>query len=125
MCFFVTSKHSDKKIAKKDIPCYKHLYIKDNVIRSPFYRYFNKWKLDKKETTELGTKIIEKDSTIIKKGFHSFKISYKRSFIIFANAKFLAYIPEGSEYYENDKEYVSNSIILKEKLEYNSFSEFF
>jgi len=121
MCFHIDPKYPEKKIAKRDIPCYKVLqvqkFFEEERYASPYKLFF--YKLGKQEFTEIG-KVMEYD--YINEGFHSYSTKKKAGRIRFCmnSSIFKAIIPKGSEYYYSSKrkEYVSNSIVIKEKLYY-------
>jgi hypothetical protein len=132
MCFIVELKHSDHFIAKKDIVCYKilnefcrHEWIDDEPktvfkIVSPFkgftYELNNLYKLFS-PLMEINNGFSEHT---IQEGFHSYTKLRIAKNITHSNCEsvFKCIIPKGSEYYVNDlyNEYVSNQIIIKEKI---------
>ena len=113
MCFSIHPDHPDKKIAKRDITCYK---ILQNISGELFSRLRGfEYKLNKL----YKTKIDEPQLGEINRGFHSNSnkhfLKRQRSCIISSkNVKCI--IPKGSEYYYDPiwREYVSNQIIIKE-----------
>lgn len=116
MCFYIHSKHRDKKIAKRDIRCYKVLKMFDNELLSP-YKWFS-YELGRKYTS-----IIFIYQGRIEEGLHSFSnkkkaLSERYSWYKDIYKVFICEIPKGSEYYYSPsyKEYVSNQLIVKEEL---------
>jgi hypothetical protein len=110
MCFYIHPKHPSKKIANRDIVCYKCLW--DNF-RSPHQCKF--YKLNKLYRSPITIDTLW-DFTITR-GLHSY--SYKRFAIRqmgYNGILVKGIIPKGSKYYYNPDrhEYVSNQIILQE-----------
>lgn len=116
MCFIIDPKHPEKKIAKRDITCYKVL----NSLATSIYQL---------KPYELGVLYKQKMEDPIKKGlgdakinigFHSYSNIKRANLIVLliGNYVYKTIIPKGSEYYYNSmrNEYVSNQIIIKEKL---------
>lgn len=113
MCFVINVKHSEEKIAKKDIVCYKRLCVYIDIFISPYLHYF--YRLNILYRSELKP---SSDNTI-DIGFHSYSCKkYATSRLIKDRYEVLAkgIIPKGSRYYYNpdDHEYVSNQIIIQE-----------
>lgn len=101
--------------AKKDIICYKYL-IKGKYPRS-FY-YGKDYIMGKKESIKFKFK--EKISKRINIGFHSYKekeLTFLYQKYVYEDRKdtkcYKCIIPQGSRYYENDFEYVSEQIIIE------------
>ena len=106
MCFHIEKGVNSKfKIAKKDITCYKMIFLNDrayyqNFAYSPntLYNFIN----------------IKKEFDIIEKGYHSYSTKYKAfcsgNKFYCKIVKFI--IPKGTKYYYNSfyKEYVSTKI---------------
>lgn len=122
MCFLVDPKHSHKQIAKRDIVCYKVL---SESYTSPYYS--QKYEINKIYKHYIGRAFNTGfEDAVIEEGFHScstkkYAISFRRRLIINPQCKFIivrCIIPQGSEYYYNseEKEYVSNQIIIKEQI---------
>lgn len=108
MCFVIDVKHPEKKIAKKDIICYKRLDIK---FRSP-YRV-KLYKLNKLYKSEL----IKDSLYCIYVGIHSYSCKKEAKHQKWSDEIIVkGIIPKGSEYYYNPNrhEYVSNQIIIQE-----------
>ena len=111
MCFYISSKHPNEKIATKDIVCYKLL---KQTLESPFY--CKAYKLNKLYKTNLDEPNIV--FGCIFRGFHSY--SNKREGFKGHVSNYWYFvkgiIPKGSKYYYNPvrHEYVSNRIILQE-----------
>jgi hypothetical protein len=132
MCF--KSKDKTKYIAKEDIVCYKKVYI---MPTSECMSYWTHFRYEFGKLYELkNTKACNVDYMYghdpdnislqniipvqdtghliwIDKGFHSYNIHSIDGFNV-PNVKCI--IPAGSEYYMNTSEYVSNQIIILEKL---------
>ena len=118
MCFYVIKQSRPRK-AKKDIPCWKilnedytPLYHKEN----PPYKSGVLNPIIKLRKTKNDYYII----STIKKGYHSYQTEkeaiYKlRRLVILSFTpivkKFI--IPKGTLYYKNEKEYVSETIMMK------------
>lgn len=109
-----------KRIAEKDIICWKFLDLAWDKVRyvSPYYSNFV-WKKGKKCRSKLDKPYL--GYTIyweIEKGFHSYKsrrIAYldrRHHIYIYDSSLHKFIIPAGASYYENDKEYVSNQLIF-------------
>lgn len=112
MCFFIHEYHAEKKIANRDITCYKYLY---NNFRSPYQGKL--YRLNKLYKSSIRMIIDFDIIPIITIGLHSY--SCKRFAIRQMKAEGIlvkGIIPKGSEYYYNPvrHEYVSNQIILQE-----------
>ena len=117
MCFLGENK---KLIANEDIVCYK-------VLRKICFRYYAlcctefRYKKNKLYKTEIKAERCYQrfEGIYIEEGFHSSNSIYTAKIewmygaigITRVLAKFI--IPKGAEYYENDKERVSNQIIFK------------
>ena len=112
MCFFIHINHEEKKIANRDITCYKCLY---NNFTSPYKGKL--YKLNKLYKSSICITMTICKTPIITKGLHSY--SCKRFAIRQMNSYGIlvkGIIPKGSKYYYNPDrhEYVSNQIILQE-----------
>lgn len=116
MCFFIDEKHPNKKIAKKDITCYK-------ILSKSWNSYYRNFKYELDTIYECPSSLfIEKSgpSDIITLGFHSY--SNKKEAIGVCGDRFAiivkCIIPKGTEYYYNSKykEYVSNKIKVIERI---------
>jgi hypothetical protein len=74
MCFIVNPNEKEKKIAAKNIICYKYLnnnYFNKKILLSPFQDF--KYKLKTLYETEIGEIIkFENSEPRINEGFHSF-----------------------------------------------------
>jgi hypothetical protein len=113
MCF-ETTKSAKAKIATEDIVCYKILYPKffRHSFESPCENFHY---TPNKTTKQVTIKLVGK---CINKGYHSYKTKNiaKRSILFSADSheiyKFI--IPQGTRYYKNKTEYVSETIILVE-----------
>jgi len=144
MCFIVQKTRPNAKIATRDIVCYK-VVMEDGGRLTPYYYWFTlpsdqyslrtiTYKMNKnnksikltlkKPTFVFNTSLeTPKDSKIIYEGYHSYATLFKaKEFCktaIYSNSIVVrSIIPEGTEYYYNSdrEEYVSENIILKEKL---------
>lgn len=112
MCFTGSIFISIKKVAKKDITCYKCGYIEDGEYPKFFPVFFHNYfylKEYKQPILKLKRQIILLFWFKIHEGYHA----YKRPKNELTNLghdvqKFI--IPKGSTYYENRIEYVSDSI---------------
>ena len=120
MCFNIHSEHPRRKIAKKDIVCYKRLnqtcirQERKIILTPPCYTYF-KYVANKLYTTGLG---IDQEGREINEGFHSyFTLGMAREDVSWEEYVYRCIIPKGACYFYNpdDKEYVSNQIIIKRK----------
>ena len=111
MCFFIHENHKEKKIANRDITCYKYLY---NSFRSPYKGKL--YRLNKLYRSSICITMTICKTPIITRGLHSY--SCKRFAIKNGYGEILVkgIIPKGSKYYYNPDrhEYVSNQIILQE-----------
>lgn len=111
MCF-VTTKSTTAKIAKTDIKCRKYLR-KDNISPCRFlFKYeenivSEKVEIKKEKTPESETGIG------IGIGYHSYKDARFAPYWLRANTFVKTFIiPAGTRYFENKKEYVSETIML-------------
>jgi hypothetical protein len=86
----VTTGGYDNTPDPEDITLQNKLFLDDRLINKDLANYFE-----------------------VHKGFHSFKFK-KETDCIRPNVRCI--IPKGSEYYQNETEYVSNQIIIVEKL---------
>ena len=116
MCLLTNNLH--KYIAEKDIVCYKIVYLQGKEIISFWYDFI--YELNRKYTTQVLQPIpAPYDNIRIEKGFHSYRnldtakgdiwLSLMESLTIVK-----CIVPKGSEYYINNKEMVSNQIIIVE-----------
>jgi len=120
MCFIIDKKHPKEKVAKKNITCYKSVYIKLCIIRAYYFHNFI-YKLNKVyQTTGLKVQKNNFGETFINEGFHSYS-NNKGDIDICSINKVKCIIPKGSKYYYNSehRQYVSNRIILTELLTNN------
>lgn len=110
MCFILDKKHPDKKIAKRNITCYKVLGIS---MKSPYQGY--QYKLNEPVKSDIGDLVNYNPDKCIHEGLHSHCLLDE---ITTLYDIYKAIIPKGSEYYYNSyyKEYVSNQLIIKEKI---------
>lgn len=113
MCFIIDAKHPNVKIARRDIPCYKRLYVTGNKTHSPYRDKLYHKNLSSGENAEL----FEKDFSIIGHEIHKGLHSYSNKKITSYDELFIAYIPKGTKYYYNsiDKEYVSLRLVVTTK----------
>lgn len=125
MCFRIDENDPDKRIAKRDIVCWKVVDI-NKIMSSVLFKSMYKdyvYKFDTEYYDESSLEIEKEpwdDTKLINKGFHSYKsqpteYAYNNcTNHILKNSQVLVecYIPKGSEYYINLKEgeYVSDSI---------------
>ena len=118
MCLLTNNLH--KYIAEKDIVCYKIVNLRDNKIISYWYDFI--YELNRKYTTQVLQPIFTKKGNIyIEKGFHSYRnLGIAKDYIYYDMFNLLpeiivkCIVPKGSEYYINNKEMVSNQIIIVE-----------
>lgn len=120
MCFYIDSKHQNKKKAKRGITCYKILLRNwKSTVRD--FEYIQGITYLDNDALNLERGIFGTD--VINRGYHSYSSKNKvlqayglRDFYYKMIVKCI--IPKGSEYYYNSdlKEYVSNQIIIKEKV---------
>ena len=121
MCLRLTS--NEKKIADKDVECYKVLSSFEGIITSPFIGFH--YKLGRLYETAIG----EIDFGDIHEGFHSCSTIYgaKTYKTLDTEYIFKCIIPQGATYYEgismfsfyHIKGYVSDKIIIKEQIKAN------
>lgn len=115
MCFNIEGKNEGKKIAQKDIICYKLFgETPTGLPKSPIMEF--RYTIGKMVKRNIGKPCYGE----IRRGLHSYsthKIATERRGIFWGEHLYRAIIPQGSEYYYNseDEEYVSNQIIIKEK----------
>ena len=111
-----------KKIATKDIKCYKE-FSSDSKNKRRIIGYYQEnflwWDIRRKSNIVYKKTILDipsMDSSVLYNGFHSY--SNKKEIIITHNYKHIAYeciIPKGAEYYYDhiNKEYISNELIVQ------------
>ena len=112
MCF-VTTKTARAKIAKEDIECWKTLYHKEDRKYSACENY-----VYVKDIIQPQVKIKKDmgyDEVFINQGYHSCRtIEETKTWVecdpIMIIHKFI--IPKGTRYFENEEDYVSETIIL-------------
>jgi len=126
MCFTLNRKYPKSKIAEKDIICYKIL----NRRTAPHQEWFVYQKNVKTKKEDLVVhQIMDDDPAWINEGYHSYKSFWQYipkydNFAQIPRAHFGIYkmvIPKGAKYWENEAEYVSETIILKRKAFLYSF----
>jgi hypothetical protein len=109
MCFY-TTKTARAKIAKTDIECWKRLQPNKTPL---FYRHLPPYLKNKK-----SPKIkIHKHFDAVEQGYHSFQtqhIAVQFTYCFGESCVHKFIIPAGTRYYENETEYVSETIILVE-----------
>lgn len=120
MCFYVDKRYPDKKIADKDITCYKRLLPyngKKYKFKSPYQRY--KYNLNILFESKIGKIENYAYCAEINKGLHSYStktraIECSKQFGCNTEIILKGIIPKGSEYYYNpmNRQYVSNQLIL-------------
>lgn len=131
MCFQNTRNLKNPKVAKADIVCFKTMKrLRSNRVQSIYYNdiFQNDWTVpvsykigETYRATNMEGIPIEKLEVkmqaittykYINAGFHSFKKRinklYKNGKTIKSNVKCI--IPKGTQYYENDRDYVSTDI---------------
>ena len=110
MCF-ETTKSAKAKIAKTDIECWKILYSELNGKKYESlceYFHYHPGRATKRV-------IIKKEITEINEGYYSFKtrITAEDDWMMGHSKKiYKMIIPAGTRYFENNTEYVSETIIL-------------
>ena len=115
MCFYIDSRHPNKKEAKKDITCYKILF-KNWVSIINCFRY-----IQEKIYSDYNALNVERGTfyaRVINRGYHSYSSkeialnAYKTMVPVYVRIVVKCIIPKGSYYYYNSKrhEYVSNKI---------------
>lgn len=122
MCFYISKKHPNKKIATKNITCYK-------ILNGNFTSYYHglPYKAHLLVTSKIGKpkKYWPSIYEQIEKGLHSYSSvssCINKRWGVYFYAKDLiivkCIIPAGSEYYYNEQreEYVSNQIIMVEEV---------
>ena len=120
MCFYIDN-NNRKRLAKRDITCYKKL--KNDLRPECDYNYAFKYKLntlfnDSKEIDILEITDGSFEDDIINKGFHSYiKKPYDLYNLYSITVKCI--IPKGAYYYKNKTEYVSDKIKIIEILKTN------
>lgn len=131
MCFENTRNLKNPKIAKTDIVCFKTMKrLRSNRVESKYYNdiFQNEWTVPVsykigetyRATNTQGIPIEKLEVKMqaitthkyINVGFHSFKKRinklYRNGAYITSNVKCI--IPKGTQYYENDRDYVSTDI---------------
>jgi hypothetical protein len=125
MCFTNTRNLKSPKVAKTDIICFKKMKrLRSNRVKSEYYNDIlqNEWTVPVsykigetyRATDFNGNSItrLELKYNDIDRGFHSYKERIQKRFYlkdnIIANVKCV--IPKGTQYYENNKDYVSTDI---------------
>jgi len=129
MCFVVERKNSSKKIAKRNIGCYK--IVKGDYTNSVSSLYYNfKYSFNFTYNTSFGfdldsylgcdTKKQEIKYKYINEGFHSYTMKACADYLKPAHTSWKKFvkciIPKGATYFYNsiNGEYVSDKIIIKE-----------
>lgn len=115
MCFYISPTHPNKKIAKRDIICYKVLDENWHSLYRNFLYEINKLYI---HPYALREEVGRRGDKVIKQGYHSYSnkkaadFDYAKWYRIVVKC----IIPEGAEYYYNSvyKEYVSNQIKIIE-----------
>jgi len=127
MCFYIDN-NNRKRLAKRDITCYKKL---KNDLRPEYdYNYAFKYKLNTLFNDSKEIDILEitdgsfEDDIIINKGFHSYikKPYIKKPYNLYnfySTTTVKCIIPKGAYYYKNKTEYVSDKIKIIEILKTN------
>lgn len=114
MCFFIHPKHPEVKTAKRDIPCYKNGYRIPTGFR-PLYQVAYRYVLGDLNKIEnwTGPAVAHLFGDTISRGYHSYS-NKKRLSRGYACVKCI--IPKGAHYFYNpeDREYVSDQIIIQE-----------
>ena len=131
MCFNISNKYPDVKIAKRDIPCYKVLSFVNIRIISPIkgHTYFTTYDPDG-SVYDIEDKFSfdynYSTAVSIESGIHSFS-NYKKAKRYMHDCTcdviYKAIIPKGTEYYYNpeDHEYVSLKLtVIKGDIKNNS-----
>jgi hypothetical protein len=115
MCFTINDRLCAKPlIAQEDIICYKDIQDTMSSEYNKFIYKFNKvyriwfWKLKIMQDQKK-----EHDTRGIYRGFHSWKVRGNQRWNLI---KVQCIIPKGARYYFSETQYVSNRIIIKEKV---------
>ncbi len=122
MCFYKINYNDKVKIATKDIVCYKAVELRE---KQECFRSF--YKKEIQHLDELLKSKLDIDTYFysVDIGLHSLKNIGRSKLWRFNSNSFWSkgcsymvkcIIPKGSQYLENDSEYVSNQIIMKEIL---------
>jgi hypothetical protein len=121
MCFEIDEQHKEKKIAEKDITCYKLIIKNQNELKTPFMGSV----INFGDTVEAYLEIFK---YFVEDGIHSYT-SFGKAFAVkmrlitdgwASPGKLIiikSVIPKGAEYFFNsyDKEYVSSKMIYGKK----------
>lgn len=111
MCF-VTTPYKRAKTAKEDIYVYKMLKVDNNILYAP-YQEGNIYEFDKLYKCNKLNKRVPSTGEI-HEGLHSYKdpVDAKRASKISSSTRviYIAVIPKGSLYYENELHYCSNKL---------------
>ncbi len=112
MCFSNYREQTNAKIAQEDIPCFKALDQDEDTgrLHSPV-KTSTKWRIGKLKTAWFMKKKGTPDS--LYRGIHSAKT---QSTAWEYGQPYNAVIPKGSYYWENDREYISNKLIIVGKV---------
>ena len=115
MCFVIHPRYPEVQTAKRDVVCYKEGFPLTDGTFAPFYKTYFSYRLG--EVTKLPDKQWpvewEDNSDLICVGFHSYSNKKKLST---RTTHVKCIIPKGAHYFYNpeDKEYVSDQIIVQE-----------
>jgi hypothetical protein len=127
MCFIISPKYPESKIAEKDIICYKILNRKTSPHQTWFV-YKRNWRNEKVDLCphqifDEGEEPGSFPKIWINEGYYSYKKFWQyvpkyNDYSQVPRAHFRIckmIIPKGAKYWENETEYVSETIILKRK----------
>ena len=120
MCFTVHPYHPKAKVAKRDIVCYKAGYkYRGGRVFMPYFQMDYSYQLGKTQPkVKLMPVRLSNEDLAIQAGYHSYSNKKElrgwKSDPIVVSVKCI--IPKGTEYYYNpeDREYVSETLVVKE-----------
>lgn len=111
MCFTIDRDYNfgEEQLAHEDIECYKALDVYEHVIKSPYQEVEYEMNVLYKAGLDFPD-----DEGAISEGLHSCKTI--RECFEHSGHAFSAIIPKGSKYYENATQYVSDQLMVIEKV---------
>ena len=118
MCFDISNNFKEVLKAENDVVCYKVVYSSPNYKKNEFVSYWRSKEYVTGQTYKLsGTFRKHVGDRRIRKGFHSYKLLLEANKRKYYNTVVIeCIIPAGSLYWENEKEYCSNSLKIVQQI---------
>jgi len=119
MCFYVDENHTDLRIAKKDITCYKYMYFRGKKWITPYQAFI--YEPGILVTVNTGWRALNKRGcSQINKGLHSHSTRKEAVHNMDSSEHILieCIIPKGAKYFysKENEEYVSNQLIAVKRI---------